>query len=158
MAGAARRVVHGLKFEGVRGLAAMMAQEMEPMMSATPCDVAFAVPLHRSRARSRGFNQAELLLRELGCAQAEGTLRRVRKTSTQVGLREGERRANVAGAFAYEGPRLDGAAVVLVDDVVTTGATADECARVLRDHGARRVTAIAFARANYERGERAIED
>ncbi len=150
MEGAARRVVHGLKYRGIRSLAMRMAGSMAGLGDRLELDVAFAVPLHRSRERQRGFNQAELLLAQLELPRAEGRLRRVRKTSTQVGMRLGERRSNVAGAFAYEGPPLRGLTVALVDDVVTTGATVNECARVLRDHGARAVWAVAYARANYD--------
>jgi ComF family protein len=150
MEGAARRVVHGLKYRGIRALAALMAGAMEPLAASHPVDAVLAVPLHRSRLRSRGFNQAEVLLDRLGWPVAEGRLVRRRKTSTQVGLRLRERRTNVAGAFSYAGPPLNGLRLGLVDDVITTGATANECARVLRDHGARSVTAFAFARANYD--------
>lgn len=150
MDGAARRAIHGLKYRGFRMLAPAMASRMAPLSDARPFDVAFAVPLHRSRTRRRGFNQADLLLHLLGWPAPQGSLRRVRKTATQVGLRLGERRSNVAGAFAYDGPSLAGITVAVVDDVITTGATANECARVLRDHGAKSVVAVAFARANYE--------
>ena len=70
-----------------------------------------------------------------------------------------ERRRNIADAFAYQGPTLDGATILLVDDVVTTGATVEACARVLKDHGARHVYVAAFARASYKPGSDApIED
>ena len=73
----------------------------------------------------------------------------MRATASQVGLSASERRQNVAGAFRYRGPVLKGATVAVLDDVVTTGATAGECARVLREHGAARVYALAYARAPY---------
>ncbi|MCK9518523.1 MAG: double zinc ribbon domain-containing protein [Dehalococcoidia bacterium] len=150
MEGAARRLVHGLKYRRVRELAPVMAAHMVKLPAVRPFDVAFAVPLHPSRLRDRGFNQAEMLLRELGWPAAPGTLRRVRKTRTQVGQAVRERRANVSGAFAYEGPPLDGLTVAVVDDVVTTGATAEACAEELRAAGARSVVAIGFARASYD--------
>jgi ComF family protein len=149
MEGPARRLVHGLKYEGVRGLAREMAAAMQPLREARPFDFAIAIPLHPSRQRRRGFNQAELLLEALEWPRPEATLHRTRKTSTQVGMRLSERRANVVGAFDFRGPELAGATVALVDDVLTTGATANECARVLRDHGAGGVVALAFARASY---------
>jgi ComF family protein len=124
-----------------------MAERMTSMPLDSPFDVVLPVPLHRSRQRRRGFNQAEELLRYLDWPRAEGTLRRVRKTSSQVGRGVGDRRRNVSGAFEYDGPRLDGVRVALLDDVVTTGATAIECARVLHDAGARSIVAFAFARA-----------
>lgn len=150
MAGSARHVVHALKYRGVRSLAAFMAARVSPLAERQPVDAAFPVPLHRSRMRSRGFNQSALILSALGWPRTVGELRRVRRTDTQVGLHLGERRANVSGAFRYEGPSLEGRTVGIIDDVVTTGATANECAGVLREHGARYVYAFAFARANYD--------
>jgi ComF family protein len=150
MEGAARRAVHGLKYGRVRDLAPAMARHMAKLREVRPFDVAYAVPLHASRLRDRGFNQAEVLLRELDWPVGPGALQRVRRTGTQVGQGVRERRANVAGAFAYDGPALDGLTVALVDDVVTTGATADACAAALKAAGARAVVAIAFARASYD--------
>lgn len=150
---AARRAIHALKYDGVRGVAPLMAAEMAPLWNAR-FDSAYAVPLHRSRVRQRGYNQAEELLRVLGWPEGEGRLERQRKTARQVGLRETERRRNVAGAFRYTGPSLRGRTIALVDDVVTTGATAQECAAVLKDHGARAVSVIAFARAGWDAAAR----
>ncbi|MEO9254509.1 MAG: ComF family protein [Tepidiformaceae bacterium] len=149
MDGAARHVVHALKYRGVRPFAQRMAEQVEPLRQATPFDVAFAVPLHRSRHRSRGFNQSKLILDALSWPTGQGSLHRMRKTETQVGLRAGERRSNVSGAFSYDGPSLTGLTVAILDDVVTTGATVNECAAVLREHGARAVYAFAYARASY---------
>lgn len=148
--GAARRVVHGLKYRFVQPLAAVMAAGVRETPGVGAFDVAYAVPLHRSRERRRGFNQAELILGHLSWDRGPGRLERVRKTGAQVGMRHAERRANVRGAFRYTGPPLTGLHALLVDDVVTTGATANECARVLKDLGARSVRILAFARANYD--------
>jgi len=149
MEGAARKAVHELKYRFVRSLAPLMAEQMRKLQDAVAFDLALAVPLHRSRERERGFNQAALLLEHLGWPAAPGGLRRTRRTERQVGMHVGERRSNVLGAFAYEGAHLGGLTVAVVDDVVTTGATANECARVLREHGARRVYAFGFARASH---------
>ena len=158
MTGAARQAVHGLKYRGIRSLASVMAGRIAGLAGEDAFDAAFAIPLHPSRVRVRGFNQAELLARLLPWPPAPGRLERRRRTRTQVSLRERERRANVADAFAYSGPSLHGLRIALVDDVVTTGATADECAAVLKEHGARTVVALAFARASYPHGsERPIE-
>jgi ComF family protein len=106
------------------------------------------VPLHRRRLAQRGFNPATLLARELaracGVPLAVSALRRVRETETQTGLGRAARRANVRGAFRAR----DGvpARIWLVDDVVTTGATLEECARALRRAGAREVAALCAAR------------
>ena len=149
MSGPARRVVHGLKFSGIRDLAEDMAEALIPVVEALAPDAVYAIPLHRRRRLRRGFNQAEVLLDRLGWPTGPGRLERVRATASQVGLSAGERRENVAGAFRYRGPGLRGATVAVLDDVVTTGATASECARVLRQHGAGRVYALAYARAPY---------
>jgi ComF family protein len=150
MEGAARRVVHALKYRGVVRLAAVMAKAIAPLAELQQADMLLAVPLHRQRQRQRGFNQSARILAELGRTPSASKLLRVKNTSHQVGMHLGERRSNISGAFAYEGPRLDGCRVAILDDVVTTGATANECARVLREHGARHVSVLAYARANYD--------
>lgn len=152
MSGPARELVHELKYRYVRAAAAEMARHMITLSDETHFDVALAVPLHPSRKRQRGFNQADELLRALDWPTAPGRLHRIRKTERQVGMDLGERRSNVSGAFAYRGEPLDGLTVAIVDDVVTTGATANACAQVLRDHGARYVYAFAFARKSYDPG------
>lgn len=149
MTGPARGVVHGLKFSGIRDLAGDMAEALLPVVNGLAPDAIFPIPLHRSRHRRRGFNQAGVLFERLGWPPPPGRLERVRATASQVGLSASERRENVAGAFRYRGPGLRGATVAVLDDVVTTGATAGECARVLREHGAARVYALAYARAPY---------
>ena len=149
MEGPARRVVHGLKFSGIRDLATDMASALLPVVEALGPHAIFPIPLHARRRRQRGFNQAEVLFDRLGWPPPPGRLERVRPTASQVGLSASERRENVAGAFRYRGPGLKGATVAVLDDVVTTGATASECARVLREHGAGRVYALAYGRAPY---------
>ena len=155
MDGPARRIVHGLKYHGVRALAEPMAEAIWPLVRELGIGTAiYAIPLHWRRRRSRGFNQSEVILGRLGTRPAPGRLERARATASQVGLDARARRRNVAGAFRYRGPTLDGAPVAVLDDVVTTGATALECARVLRAHGAGRVHAIAYARAIHVPGQR----
>jgi ComF family protein len=149
MEGAARKLIHALKYRHYRAVAPTMAALMADLPEGRGIDVFFAVPLHASRTKERGFNQSDLLLKHTGWRPVGGGLRRTRRTDQQVGKRLGERRSNIAGAFEYTGPRLDGQTVAVVDDVVTTGATAVECARVLRDAGAKAVWAFAFARASY---------
>jgi competence protein ComFC len=149
MEGAARKAVHELKYRFVRSLAPLMAEHVKTLRDRLEFDVALPVPLHRSRERERGFNQSALLTESLGWPAPAGTLRRTRKTEQQVGMRLGERRSNVSGAFRFDGARLDGLTVAVVDDVITTGSTANECARVLRERGARKVYAIGFARASH---------
>ncbi len=156
--GAARKAVHGLKYGRQRVLAPSMAEAIRAIVLPGDFDAAVAIPLHPSRRKRRGFNQADLVLRDLGLPPIDGQLQRVRKTRTQVGMNLGQRRRNVGGAFAYTGPELDGLRVALVDDVVTTGATADECAAVLKDYGASSVFAVSFTRMSHRPGTQAIED
>lgn len=128
-------------------------------LGASDADVIVPVPLHPSRERERGFNQAALLARGL-VHQLDQTrarraprvetrcLARTRPTPPQTGLSAEERRANVAGVFAVDRPELiRSRVVVLVDDVMTTGATLSACAAALKSAGARRVLALALARA-----------
>lgn len=114
-------------------------------------DAVVPVPLHVDRLRWRGFNQALLLARPLArharAALAPLALERSRPTTPQVGLGESERRRNVRGAFRVRpGLAARGRSFLLVDDVMTTGATLNECARVLRQAGAVRVDALVLAR------------
>jgi len=109
------------------------------------------VPLHPRRRRERGFNQAELLAGELsagtGLEVASGALVRRKDTAPQAGLSAAQRRENVAGAFAVrKRAQIADRVVVVVDDVLTTGATALACARALREGGAGEVRLLAAAR------------
>ena len=115
-------------------------------------DLLVPVPLHVKRLRERGFNQAHLLIRRW--AKQEGipfdglTLSRSRWTAPQTGLSRSERRKNIKGAFSIRHPeRIKGRKIVLVDDVYTTGATVNECARVLMKAGAEFVDVLTLARA-----------
>ena len=115
-------------------------------------DLVVPVPLHRTRLRWRGFNQAALLgievARRLGCAFDATCLMRVRATPPQTARDHGARRRNVRRAFrVIDRDRLRGRNVLLVDDVMTTGATADECADVMLAAGARAVDVFTLARA-----------
>ncbi len=148
--GTLREIVHAFKYEGRRTLAAPLARLMAEAgreLLATAA-VAVPVPLHRRRERSRGFNQARDLALGLGCPIADA-LTRTRATPSQTDLPAARRHANVRDAFAV-GPRsragIDGRVVVLVDDVSTTGATLEACARALKDAGAREVRALTAAR------------
>ena len=115
-------------------------------------DLIVPIPLHRDRLRWRGFNQALPLAHAIGRLGAlpvdPFVLARCRSTPPQVGLGASDRRRNVRGAFVVRHrERVRNRSVLLVDDVMTTGATAHECARVLRAAGARHVDALVLARA-----------
>jgi len=147
--GALRAILQALKYEGRRSLArplgAMMRHRGADVLAGAECVV--PVPLHPSRRRHRGFNQAADLARRLGRPVVEA-LRRVRATPTQTGLPAAQRHRNVRDAFALTraGRAVRGSIVVLVDDVSTTGATLDACARVLKAAGAIEVRALTAAR------------
>lgn len=145
-----RAMVHRLKYRHGRHLAAPLGALLAEVYRSLDAGGAplVAVPLHAERERARGYNQAALLARALA-AQVDrpclSLLVRVRATPPQVGLSAVERWRNVAGAFAATTP-LDGARLVLVDDVATTGATLNAAAAALRAAGARWVGGIALAR------------
>jgi ComF family protein len=146
--GVLRAIVHALKYGRKRslahGLATRMRQHAGEVLDGA--DIAVPVPLHRCRLRSRGFNQAEELARHLGLP-VRNALRRVRPTPSQTDLPAAQRHANVLNAFALSRTNgVRGLRVVLVDDVCTTGATLDACARTLRAAGALEVRAITAAR------------
>lgn len=124
--------------------------EAPPLLPAH--DLIVPIPLHPDRLRWRGFNQAVPLARALGRISGRPVnplaLSRHRPTPPQVGLGAVDRRRNVRGAFAVRQPaQVRGRTVLLVDDVMTTGATAHECARVLHTAGARAVDVVVLARA-----------
>jgi ComF family protein len=147
--GALRAIVHALKYDGRRSLARPLAALMRAR-GADVLDGAHAVvpvPLHPSRRRERGFNQAADLARHLRLPLVHA-LRRARATAAQASLPAGQRHGNVRGAFraTRHAPALAGLVVVLVDDVSTTGATLEACARALTEGGVREVRALTAAR------------
>jgi ComF family protein len=147
--GSLRAIIHAFKYDPrpslARPLGARMRGAADGVLTAAAALV--PVPLHPARERARGFNQA----RELACAldlPVLDALRRIRHTPPQADLPAARRHANVKGAFALApGCRVHGLTLVLVDDVSTTGATLDACARVLLAAGARDVRALTAARA-----------
>lgn len=162
-AGTLRLAIHLLKYKGKpvmaeplgRLLAKSITETHTPLIQqnsgAPSFDVIVPVPLHPSRQRERGFNQAERLgrvvARERGWKLDTNGLRRVRNTRTQTELTAGQRLANVHGAFNATSPLyFERKSVLLIDDVLTTSATMGECARVIRNAGAKRVCLLALAR------------
>jgi ComF family protein len=153
----ADRLVHQLKYRGWRGLAAPMAERMAavrwPAEAHEPA-IIVPVPTTAKRTRHRGYNQAALLAHALAVhtgRDARELLHRLSGNRTQTDLQPAARAANVAGAFA-PAASVVGMHIILVDDVLTTGATAAECARVLADAGACCTRLTTFARAIDIRG------
>lgn len=153
--GPARQLVHRLKYgdrlELARNMGRWMARAGAELL--TGAHVLAPVPLHRRRLFSRRFNQAaalaEAVSRVSGVPCDPLALVRVKQTAAQVGLTRAQRADNVQGAFRVPGearPRIVGRRVVLIDDVLTSGATANACARALLRAGAEQVDALVFAR------------
>ena len=150
-------IVHALKYGGWHAVAKEMGRRMTRL--SFPDDVVrertalVPVPLFPSRTKERGYNQSALLAEELSKAWKipilGDCLVRSRSTRTQTTLTPEERRANVAGSVRFHTRRvgLAGSHIVLVDDVVTTAATLNECARALYDGGARIISYVTFGRA-----------
>ena len=147
-----RSIAMRLKYGRKVALARTMSRYMRPLIGEVPAEALIVpVPLHRLRLWNRGFNQSAIVARELsrrtGVPVALDALQRVRATPPLKGLNMRQRRKAVAGAFrASKGAELRGRTVVLIDDVLTTGSTANACARVLKRAGAARVELISWAR------------
>lgn len=148
------RLVQGFKFKhrlaGGRVLSHLLVEYVRQCDIDLP-DVLVPVPLHPRRLFGRGFNQAFELAahggRALGVSLCCNRLRRRRNTRAQAGLNRRQRKSNVRGAFYWRGARIPGCHAALVDDVMTTGTTVRECARVLQRAGAQRVDVWVTARA-----------
>jgi competence protein ComFC len=157
--GVLRTAIHKLKYDRkgalARPLGALVSAALDAPSPLLPkdgkIDCVVPVPLHPSKLAARGFNQAERIARVV--AEARGLpldtagLIRVRKSRTQTAFHRFERRRNVEGVFDVRTPLyFDGKSVLLIDDVLTTMSTVNECSRVLRNAGASRVAVLALAR------------
>jgi len=151
--GAVRAAVHALKYRGVSAVASLMARPMaELLVKWSPgVEAIVPVPLFGMRRRIRGYNQSEVLARDIGRLTGlpvfTNVLVRSRATPPQVRQRDEEsRRSNLEGAFEAGRRRAEGRSLLIVDDVMTTGATLDACARVLMGAGSSTVFALTFSR------------
>jgi len=148
------QIIHGVKYGGKQRMAEGVGSLLGAMLvhRGVQASVLIPVPIHTSRLRERGYNQAELIAN--GVARASGipvrtnVLRRVRSTGTQTALRAAERRANLAESIeAVPCAELEGATVVIIDDVLTTGTTLNTCAWALATAGVRRCIVATVAAA-----------
>jgi ComF family protein len=155
--GTLRSLIHLFKYSGMKPLSARLAGLLiRALPLDTPYDAVVPMPLYWRRKWKRGFNQAEMLGRHV--AEQRGiplldAVRRVRATATQAGLTSSNRRKNVAGAFRVkrrfkDDARIRGKRILLIDDVMTTGATAAACASTLKRAGAASVTLLTLARTD----------
>lgn len=159
--GVLRELIHLLKYQGVHPVAPLLGGLLHKATSGTRLPqslLVVPVPLFKRRLRERRFNQAEEIARGFVHQQNTGRIQletsslvRIRETASQTGLTRHQRRANMRGAFAVAKPeRIAGKNLLIVDDVMTTGTTAGECARVLLRAGAKQVFVATAARATRE--------
>ena len=156
--GPLQTLVHALKYEKIEAVGMWLGERLgeELVRSGHRPDILIPVPLHKAKERERGYNQSVLIA--MGCARAAGgrvlpaAVRRTRNTRTQTKLSIEERKMNVTDVFEVDGSirdELPGATVLIVDDVITTGATIGACAKVLRATGANRLLAGSAALADH---------
>ncbi len=149
--GSLRSLIHVFKYGGVQPLAKPFGEFLSRALPRERSfDLIVPMPLHWRRRWDRGFNQSALLAREISRrwnVPVANAVRRRRATVPQAGLTNAKRRANVRGVFQAK-RRLDGMRVLLVDDVLTTGATASACAQALKRAGASHVAVLALARTD----------
>jgi ComF family protein len=148
-----RELIHLFKYGRVQALAKPLGRLLATALPREQSfDLIVPMPLHWRKRWRRGFNQAALLAGEIGRRghiPVRNSLRRVKDTAAQAGLTNAKRRRNVSGAFrAKRQAGLAGKRILLIDDVLTTGATAASCARALRMAGAREVTLLTLARTD----------
>lgn len=153
--GRIKDALHGFKYSERLDLMRYLGYALcERISSIGNIDAVMPVPMHPKKLRARGFNQAALLTsfvgKKKGVAVDLGSLMRIRDDNPQVGLERGDRLANIRDAFSISDGHADairGKSILLIDDVVTTGATLGECARILKRAGAANVLAATIARA-----------
>ena len=156
--GVMRDCIHALKYDNNQSLGDTFSKWLVPLVHQNDwgLDMVTPVPLSAKRYRERGYNQSSLIARPLAARLhlkcIPFAVRRIRHTPSQVGLSAEERRLNVIGAFKAEEDLVIGKRILLVDDVMTTGATISSCAKALHDAGASAVYCITLARYSPQLG------
>jgi ComF family protein len=161
--GTLRELVHLFKYQGIKPAGKLLGSLLNQAVGRMALPerlVMVPVPLWPGKRSTRGFNQAEAIARAFLSSSASSNIQldtsilvRARETASQTGLTRHQRRANVRGAFTVARPeRVKDLSILIVDDVMTTGTTAGECARVLRRAGAKEVFVATVARATREVG------
>jgi ComF family protein len=161
--GALRDLIHLFKYKGIKPAGKVLGSLLNHTVTTMVLPeslIVVPVPLWSGKRTARGFNQAEAIARTFIDFQPSGSIQldtsiliRTRETASQTGLTRHQRRANVRGAFAVmKAEKIKGRSLLIVDDVMTTGTTAGECARVLRRAGAKEVFVATVARATKEAG------
>jgi ComF family protein len=159
--GALRDLIHLFKYKGIKPAGKVLGSLLNQTVAAMALPdsmIVIPVPLWSGKRAARGFNQAEAIARTFMGFQSSSSIQldtsvliRTRDTASQTGLTRHQRRANVRGAFAVvKREKVKGRSILIVDDVMTTGTTAGECARVLRRAGAKEVFVATIARATKE--------
>ncbi|MBM7615364.1 ComF family protein [Alkaliphilus hydrothermalis] len=156
--GQIRKLIYRLKYKQETYLARELGKMMGDFIEreGLAADFIVPVPLHKSREKERGFNQATLLAKyvseSIGIPYKDRCLVRNKKTSVMHQLSKSQRRQNVLGAFSVERPaELIGQDIILLDDIFTTGATIEACIRTLLEAGVASIKVVAFARGKIEK-------
>jgi len=151
-----RKAIHQLKYRNLKALSPCLAELLADYFRSNPLpgEALVCVPLHQRRLRERGYNQSNLLARELGrridLPIIEDCLVRVKQAQPQVrAVDVEERRRNVADAFMCRDGKVGGKQIILIDDVCTSGATLESCAAALKSKGATSVWGLTLAREIY---------
>ncbi len=152
-----QKIIHELKYNGKfhigKYLGEKVSEILNDKLSTWNADLIITIPLHSLRKAERGFNQAEIIAEEIGkiigINYSKNILKRTRFTETQTHLNLLERKENMINAFKLKNRKIiNDKNIILVDDVITTGATVSECARILKNNGAKNIYALSVAIAD----------
>lgn len=151
--GPLKEAIHSLKYQNNLALGFILSEMLEEKLRNENwiIDIIVPVPLSRGRQRERGYNQAALLAhplaKRMGLQYDSGSLTRKKYTESQVHLTAEERSCNMADAFSIKSNFFKGKNILIIDDVITTGSTINECARTIQEGGAKEVYGLSIARA-----------